>query len=275
MVDTRAGMWLLIVTFLAAVGGMLAQSLGASAADGQAVDVFFTASQIVSVLLPVIGILLVTSEWSQRTGLITFTLVPARNRIVIAKFVAALLVSVVATVICLALGLLGGSVFGSGTEISAAEIGRGFLFLGISVSIGVALGFALQNSPLGIVILFVGPILVGAVGAISHSINDVTKYLDQSGLVTLVDPNGSGVRWNEVGNDVPLLGRRDPRLRRAAPAARRHRLGISQRTARSRTRRACRRAWRSRSSARRRCARSGGSSSATRPAARVQKVSAM
>ena len=199
MVDTRAGMWLLIVTFLAAVGGMLAQSLGASAADGEAVDVFFTASQIVSVLLPVIGILLVTSEWSQRTGLITFTLVPARNRIVVAKFVAALLVSVVATVICLVLGLLGGSVFGSGTEISAAEIGRGFLFLGISVSIGVALGFALQNSPLGIVILFVGPILVGAVGAISHSINDVTKWLDQSGLVTLVEPNRLDVEWGEVG----------------------------------------------------------------------------
>lgn len=199
MVDTRAGMWLLIITLLGAVGGMLAQSLGASAADGEAVDVFFTTTQIVSVLLPVIGILLVTSEWSQRTGLITFTLVPARNRIVIAKFIAALLVSVLATVICLALGLLGGSVFGSGTEISAAEIGRGFLFLGISVSIGVALGLALMNSPLAIVTLFVGPILIGAVGAISHSINDVTKYLDQSGLVTLVEPNRLNVEWNEVG----------------------------------------------------------------------------
>ena len=202
MVDTRAGMWLLIVTFLGAVGGMLAQSLGASGADGQAADVFFTATQIISVLLPVIGILLVTSEWSQRTGLITFTLVPARNRIVIAKFVAALLFSVVASVICLGLGLFGGSVFGSGTEINAAEIGRGFLFLGISVSIGVALGFAFMNSPLAIVMSFVGPILIGAVGAISHSINDVTKYLDQSGLLTLVDTNGTGPDWNQVGTTV-------------------------------------------------------------------------
>ena len=199
MVDTRAGMWLLIVTFLGAVGGMLGQSLGASAADGQTADVYFSATSIVSVLLPIVGILLVTSEWSQRTGLITFTLVPARNRILIAKFVAALLVSVAASIICLALGLFGGAVFGSGTEIAAGEVGRGFLFLAISVSIGVALGFALMNSPLAIVMSFVGPILFGALGAITDSINNVTKYLDQSGLVTLVETNGSGPDWNQVG----------------------------------------------------------------------------
>ena len=199
MVDTRAGMSLLIVTFLGAVGGMLGQSLGASASESQAADVFFSSTMFVSILLPIVGILLVTSEWSQRTGLITFTLVPDRNRIVIAKFVAALLVSVAASFICLLLGLFGGAVFGSGTEIDLAEIGRGLLFLAISTTIGVALGFALMNSPLGIVMLFVGPILFGAVGAISDSINDVTKYLDQSGLITLVDTNGSSPDWNQVG----------------------------------------------------------------------------
>ena len=52
-------------------------------------------------LLPVLGIMLVTSEWSQRTAMVTFTLEPHRGRVVAAKLVAglllALLVSAIAT----------------------------------------------------------------------------------------------------------------------------------------------------------------------------------
>ena len=35
-----------------------------------------------------ISIMLVTSEWSQRNGMVTFTLEPRRSRIVVAKFLA-------------------------------------------------------------------------------------------------------------------------------------------------------------------------------------------
>lgn len=202
MVDTRAGLWLLIITALAAVGGTLGQTLGSSATEAQAVDVFFTDVAIISILLPIVGILLVTGEWSQRTGLITFALVPVRGRVVAAKLIAAIVVGIVAAAICLVLGFLGGSVLGSGTEIELAEIGRGFLFLAISVSIGVALGLALMNSPLAIVTLFVGPLLISAFGVISASIDDVTVYLDQSGLITMVETDPSGVEWNKVGTTV-------------------------------------------------------------------------
>jgi ABC-2 type transport system permease protein len=41
-----------------------------------------------SLVIPVAGILLVTSEWSQRTALITFALVPVRSRVVAAKLIA-------------------------------------------------------------------------------------------------------------------------------------------------------------------------------------------
>jgi ABC-type transport system involved in multi-copper enzyme maturation permease subunit len=41
-------------------------------------------------VLPALAILAVTSEWSQRTGLITFTLVPGRGRVLRAKAAAAL-----------------------------------------------------------------------------------------------------------------------------------------------------------------------------------------
>ena len=39
-------------------------------------------------LLPVVGILLVSSEWSQRTAQVSFTLVPRRPRVIAAKMLA-------------------------------------------------------------------------------------------------------------------------------------------------------------------------------------------
>jgi hypothetical protein len=197
MLDTRAGLWLLIITALLAVGGMLAQSLGADGTDAEAASVYFTTAGVTSILLPIVGILLVTGEWSQRTGLITFVLVPARGRVIAAKFIAAMIVVLVASALCLVLGLIGGSLFGTGTEIGGADIGQGVVFLAISVAIGVALGLVLQSSPLSIVTLFAGPVLFGAIGAISHSINDVTVWLDQSSLPSLVDVSQS-VEWDKI-----------------------------------------------------------------------------
>jgi len=199
MIDTRAGLWLLIVTALLGVGGTLGESLGSSGGP-QAADVFSTAALSISFLLPIVGILLVTSEWSQRTGLITFVLVPIRGRVVAAKLAAAVIIAIAAAMISLALGLLGGSALGGGTEIEAAHVGRGFLFLVIAVSIGVALGLAFMNSPLAIVLYFVGPLLFAAIGAISGKIGDVTVWLDQSVLVTLAEDNqGDFGDWDKVG----------------------------------------------------------------------------
>ncbi|MEO7197247.1 MAG: ABC transporter permease [Solirubrobacterales bacterium] len=201
MLDTRAGLWLLILTALAAVGGTLGQSLGNS--HSQAGEVFFTAVQAVSLLLPVVGILLVTSEWSQRTGLVTFVLVPVRWRIVVAKMIAATVIALAAALICLALGLLGGTLLGGGNEITAVGITRGSLFLVIAVLIGVGLGLAFQNSPFAIVFNFVGPLLISAIGAISSSINDVTVWLDQSILPSLPDnADLSSEEWRKVAVTV-------------------------------------------------------------------------
>ena len=41
-----------------------------------------------TIILPMIAILSVTSEWSQRSGLTTFTLVPHRGRVILAKAIA-------------------------------------------------------------------------------------------------------------------------------------------------------------------------------------------
>ena len=57
-----------------------------------------------SVILPVVAILSVTSEWSQRSGLTTFTLVPHRGRVVLAKAVVAVGIGVVSMLVAMAIG---------------------------------------------------------------------------------------------------------------------------------------------------------------------------
>src|SRR5262245_65037046 len=79
MVDTRAGFWLL----LGVLGLMITTSIVAAfvgdTADHTLHGIFVAAVWPAYVLLPVVGILLVSSAWSQRTTLITFTLVPHRS----------------------------------------------------------------------------------------------------------------------------------------------------------------------------------------------------
>jgi ABC-2 type transport system permease protein len=201
MVDTRAGFWLLLLTALAAVGGMIGErlSVGEDVAFGR---MYLTAIATASLLPPVIAVLLVTSEWSQRTGLITFTLVPARGRVVAAKLIAALALAVAVSLFCLLLAAIGAATAG-GEGIEAAELGRGFLYQAISVAIGVGIGLVVMNSPAAIVLLFLGPLLMATVGAISESLNDVTSWLDQSVMESLVDlPDLSGEEWQKVAVTV-------------------------------------------------------------------------
>ena len=49
------------------------------------------------ILLPVLGVMSVTGEWTQRTAMVTFALVPSRGRVVAAKYVSALVIAVLAS----------------------------------------------------------------------------------------------------------------------------------------------------------------------------------
>ena len=81
MVDTRAGFWLQLI-----VAGLTLTVVTLFCIFGDTDelifrDMFALAVFPASLLLPIVGILLVTSEWTQRTALITFTLVPKRMRV--------------------------------------------------------------------------------------------------------------------------------------------------------------------------------------------------
>ena len=117
-----------------------------------------------SLLLPVLGILAVTAEWSQRTGLVTFTLEPSRARVAVAKLVAVVLVGLLAVVVALgvaALGNVAGMVLmdGAGTwNMGVPNVRDFFLLQLIGVVQGFAFGMLLMNTAAAIVLYYVLPI---------------------------------------------------------------------------------------------------------------------
>lgn len=116
--DTRSGFWLLVGTGLAAVATTILV-IAFAPADQLSYGMFTLAiGKPMSILLPLIALLSVTAEWSQRSGLTTFTLVPHRGRVILAKGIAMLLVGIVAMVLAFPLGALGNLV---GTAIHGVD----------------------------------------------------------------------------------------------------------------------------------------------------------
>ena len=107
MFDTRSGFWLMASVVITAL--LSAASIVAFADDTDLTH--YTFSKAVglpmSVILPIIAILAITGEWSQRTGLTTFTLVPRRSRIILAKVIASGTGGAVAMAIALVFGVVG------------------------------------------------------------------------------------------------------------------------------------------------------------------------
>ena len=155
MVDTRAGFWLQVAMVALTVVVVVVRLLVGDAADHTFQPVLDVGLQPAAVLLPVVGILLVTSEWSQRTGMITFALVPVRSRVLGAKLIASLVLAVamlVMSVAVVAAGVLVASPGVDGTWSDAAPlIGQSAVYLTAGMVVGVAFGAILLASAPAIV----------------------------------------------------------------------------------------------------------------------------
>jgi ABC-2 type transport system permease protein len=118
MFDTRSGFWLMIGIVAA---GLLATTAVVlfSSHDAITYNNFAAAVGIpMTILLPVVAILCVTGEWSQRAGLTTFTLVPHRGRVIRAKLTATLVIGVVSMATAFSIGAMGNIV---GSTISGVH----------------------------------------------------------------------------------------------------------------------------------------------------------
>jgi ABC-2 type transport system permease protein len=161
MFNTRSGFWMLVsigVLAVIATGAVLA-----FAPDSEITYENFAAAIgfPMSVILPVVAILGVTSEWSQRSGLTTFTLVPSRGRVIGAKAFATFVVGVASMAVAFAVGALGNLV-GAATngtdaiwDVTLAHSGQILLGNLVGMAIGFTLGVVLRSSAAAIVGYFV------------------------------------------------------------------------------------------------------------------------
>jgi ABC-2 type transport system permease protein len=205
MYDTRAGFWLLLSgVALAALTAALTVFTGSESGRTFS-NVLNNSVQAINVLLPVVGILLVTSEWSQRTAQVTFTLVPQRGRVLTAKILASIVLALAAFVLVFAVSALftalGGEAVGGGDlwSLSAGLLLQTILFMVVSMLIGLALGSAILLSAPAIVASFVLPIALGAVTNLIGGLEGVGKWVNQGdSLGNLTDHTLSGHEWAQV-----------------------------------------------------------------------------
>jgi ABC-2 type transport system permease protein len=161
------------------------------------------------VLLPVLGVMSVTSEWSQRTAMVTFTLEPSRGRVIAAKLASVMIVAVAALAVGLVMGAIANLLYGalSGNEVVWGSPGKYAFYYLLLYVFGMATGFAfgalLLNSPAGIVVYFVYSFVLPTLFVIGAALMEWFESLqpwidfnnDQNGLI---DATISGRDWLQL-----------------------------------------------------------------------------
>jgi len=187
--DTRAGFWLLasmgIVTVVTYVIMLMVAAFGS--ADFTYGNFVGGAAFGTSVLLPVMAILLVTSEWSQRTAITSFTLETNRSRLLLAKLVTGLILTLAVAIFAVAAGaianLINIGIDGPGSWEFGWNYFFGFLATqSLAMLGGFALATLLLNSPAAIVAFFVYkwivPTIFSIAGQLSGGVKDVLPWID-------------------------------------------------------------------------------------------------
>ncbi len=208
MIDTRAGFWLLLATAALTVAVAVAACLVLGDRDSNLLTFLAVIVQPASILMPIVGILLVTSEWSQRTAMITFALVPQRSRVLIAKLLAGLALAVAAFALCIAVALLATAVAGADGDstwsLPAALIGQAAFAVVVSVLAGIAFGAVLLASAPAIVLYFVLPTAWAALGSIP-ALEGAARWLDQSRtMAPLFEEALSATQWGRLATSLAL-----------------------------------------------------------------------
>ena len=209
MFDTRSGFWLMASIVITSV--LATAAIIVFAPDDQLTFDNFAAAigAPMTVILPMIGILAVTSEWSQRSGLTTFTLVPHRGRVIGAKFLAAITVGVASMFIALVVGVLGtlvgSAIAGVDPVWNVTAIHFTLIVLGsvLGMLFGFMLGLVIRNSAGAIVTYFVYtlllPPLLGLLAANQEWFADLQPWVDYNyAQRPLFDGGVSSQQWQHL-----------------------------------------------------------------------------
>lgn len=215
MTDTRAGLWLLGIIALATLAVVVIGFLVTSddPAGRTFLSFFENTNTPQMLLLPVLGILLVTQEWGQRTTLTTFALEPSRGKVVASKTVAAVLFGLAAVVLAGIISAVAALVGGASDPWADTELLRlvNLLLLQVlAVLQGVAFGLLLLNSAGAIVLFFALPVVVNIVASFWGWLRENGAWLDlamaqaplygyDSMTGERLDPSLTAEQWAQLG----------------------------------------------------------------------------
>jgi ABC-2 type transport system permease protein len=198
--DTRSARWLLALVALLTAGLMLAPILAPTRFDQTYTSYLDVASIAQVLLLPVVGILMFTGEWSQRTVMATFTQEPRRIRVLNAKLTASLMLGVGSAIfggVVTAAGLGTAAASGRTLEgtLSIGDVTGYLLYVLLNVLGGVAFGALVQSSAIAIAAYFVLNPAFALLGTASTLIN---RWID-------TETTWNWVLRNEWGGHVPQI----------------------------------------------------------------------
>lgn len=200
-IDTRAARWLIAITGLGTIAIMLAPTLAKGSIEQTYRNYLDFPTFIATTLLPVVAILTMTTEWTQRTVLTTFTQEPRRGRVFTAKVGAGLLLGLitaafVAAVTAATVWIMQGTGRDIHGHLSSSELVGFVLFVLLNMLLAIAFGAVLHNTAAAIVLLFVVPTGLGFLG---EAVAVVRNWLDPSTALNRV----LGGSWG--GHELQIL----------------------------------------------------------------------
>lgn len=205
--DTRAGFWFAVsIVGLVLVVEMIF-ALAVDQRDRTFENHLGIAGAVLGYFLPILIIMLVTSEASQRNGLVTFTLEPRRPRVVLAKFLAGLVLAGIVMVLSAVMAVLA-MLVGRGDDwaVDGNLIFNGFILSAfVAVLIGFAIATLLMNTPAAIVGYFaytlILPTAVGILSALSDWFEDLAPWIEFNTAQTPLftgDYTPTGEEWAQI-----------------------------------------------------------------------------
>jgi ABC-type transport system involved in multi-copper enzyme maturation permease subunit len=215
MFDTRSGFWLIASI---AITGLIATIATVAFAPDKYLTYYNFAKAVgytITVILPMVALLSISSEWSQRSGLTTFTYVPSRRRVIWAKTLSAVIVAIASMVFAFIVGAVGnvaGSTIAGTSMVWDLSVGHALtIVLGnlVSLSIGTMLGMLLRSSPGGLVMYFVLVLLVpnlsGLLAASQQWYEKLQPWVDLPFAQTyLFEGMHTGAQWAHVATAAAI-----------------------------------------------------------------------
>ncbi|PID96243.1 MAG: hypothetical protein CSA84_05350 [Actinomycetales bacterium] len=211
-VDTRSGLSMLVaiagLTVAVVVGMWFAAPLEMQTFGG----FLRGASNPAGMLLPLIGILAVTSEFGQRTGLTTFALEPNRTRVLGAKALSVVVLGSIVLLIGVAVATIAAALAGQFHDVpdvwgqlAAREAAGRVATLMLLLAAGLAMGLVFLNSPIAIVTFIVAPMILNTLGIVLDSVSRVIEWIDLgTATLPLTSESMTGQDWAHLAAAVTV-----------------------------------------------------------------------